>query len=243
MAICMMSPYTGSFPKGSVKEGTTGADTKAVQEFLNWAIGAKLKVDGVCGAKTISAIKKFQKRYKIKSNGLFGKKSKAIAKHLIKMQPLFAALRTQYEWSKKAKYHFNTHPTVANSEKEGTCITFPSVSLQRLKLLPSGKYFYLNPKTMKIAGNGADYVKGHPEIYKYFYPDETIDQLWKEGRIKIYDVVGYGDPYYHTQVFAGFNAKGQPVFYSMGSHKKWGAAYPTYTDRKVNMIVRVKDVN
>jgi hypothetical protein len=82
------SPYTGSLPKKTVRSGNKGSDVKAVQGFLNWCMKAGLKKDGICGKKTVSAIKKYQKRYKLKADGIFGPKCKAKAKEIIvKYQP------------------------------------------------------------------------------------------------------------------------------------------------------------
>lgn len=238
----MLKPYAGNLPTSTVKKGNTGENVKRVQTFLNWCIGSDLVVDGICGTKTVNAIKKFQVRYGLKKDGVFGVKSLAMAKYLIKMQPLYAAMKAQYEWSKNQKYKFNKHPTVENSKKEGSCITFVAVTCQRLGILPIGKFFYLNPDTNRIAGNGDDYVKKHTELYKVTYPNKTIEQLWKDGKLKIYDMIGFDDPAYHSMFFGGFNSKGNPIFYSMGSKKKWGKTYPYYANRKVGMIVRIKGV-
>ena len=64
--------FSGSLPTATVKKGSKGENVKRVQRFLNWCINAKLKVDGKCGSKTVSAIKKFQKKYKLKVDGIFG---------------------------------------------------------------------------------------------------------------------------------------------------------------------------
>lgn len=78
------TPYKGKLPAKTVKKGLKGANVKYLQQFLNWAMKAKLKVDGYCGSKTVSAIKQFQKRYGLKVDGVFGpaslKKAKAIVK-------------------------------------------------------------------------------------------------------------------------------------------------------------------
>lgn len=79
------APYQGKLPKGNVKKGTKGQkDVKAVQTFLNWCIKAGLVVDGVCGKKTVSAIKRFQKQYKLKVDGVFGPQCRTKAKAIIK---------------------------------------------------------------------------------------------------------------------------------------------------------------
>ena len=75
--------YKGSLPSGVVKSGSTGTNAKAVQTFLNWAIDAKLAVDGQIGAKSVAAIKVFQKTYKLTADGIFGAGSKKAAQALI----------------------------------------------------------------------------------------------------------------------------------------------------------------
>lgn len=77
------TPYTGKLPTKTVKKGSRGADAKAVQTFLNWCIKAGLAVDGKCGSKTTSAIKKYQKQYKLKVDGVFGSQSRKKAQSII----------------------------------------------------------------------------------------------------------------------------------------------------------------
>lgn len=77
------TPYTGGLPSGKVKRGNRSTDVKHVQTFLNWCIKAGLKVDGYCGSHTVSAIKKYQKQYKLKVDGVFGSQSKKKAQSII----------------------------------------------------------------------------------------------------------------------------------------------------------------
>ena len=80
--------YSGVFPKlpsrGYFKSGDSGTQVKNLQKLLNWAIDAGLKVDGDCGAKTIAAVKKFQKAYDLEVDGKFGKNTLAKAKTIKK---------------------------------------------------------------------------------------------------------------------------------------------------------------
>lgn len=154
------------------------------------------------------------------------------------LQPWYDAMKTQYNWSKNQIYKWVT-PTVASSKTKGTCITFPMVSLQRLGLIDKGKYFYFHPQQKKITGTAADYVKKHTELFKLSYPNKTIKALWKAGQIKKGDIIGFGNPYYHTMVFMGMK-NGKPIFNTMGSKRGLGIYYPTYASRKVNMLVRLK---
>lgn len=160
-----------------------------------------------------------------------------------KMQPWYDAMKDQYNWSKNQRYNFNDYPTVENSEEEGTCITFPSVSLQRLGLLPKGSYFYYHPDKNRISGNCVPYVRDHPEIFAVSYPHKTIHELVKEGKLDPGAIIGFDDPSYHTMVFMGFNKKGQPIFNTMGHKRGLKVTYPAYADRKVDMVVTLKKVS
>ena len=83
--------YTGEFPKlpsrGYYKflDGITVLkdaqnEIAKLQDFLNWAIGAKLKTDGEYGEKTEDAVRIFQSRCNLKIDGKFGAKSLKAAK-------------------------------------------------------------------------------------------------------------------------------------------------------------------
>ena len=78
------TPYEGSLPKATVKEGSKGDDAKACQTFLNWCINYGLSVDGNIGAKSVNAIKIYQKTYGLGTDGVFGSKSRAKAEEIIK---------------------------------------------------------------------------------------------------------------------------------------------------------------
>lgn len=157
------------------------------------------------------------------------------------LQKWYDAMTTQYNWSKNQVYAWCEKPTVANSKKKGTCITFPAVSLQRIDLLSKGGYFYYHPTKKRISGNRASYVKKHPEIFKLSYPNKTIATLWKAGKIKKGDIVGFGNPAYHTMVFMGMK-DGKPRFNTMGHKRGLNVTYKSYAKRKVNMLVRIKKI-
>jgi N-acetylmuramoyl-L-alanine amidase len=76
--------YSGSFPvlpsRGYLKKGDKGDQVKRLQNFLNWYGGYKLSVDGEFGAKTLSAVKKFQKSEGLTVDGKFGNASLKRAK-------------------------------------------------------------------------------------------------------------------------------------------------------------------
>ena len=82
-AIYPSSPYTGKLPKKNVRKGSKGANVKRAQKFLNWCIKAGLSVDGECGKSTVRAIKKFQKQYNLKVDGVFGAACRRKAKKIV----------------------------------------------------------------------------------------------------------------------------------------------------------------
>ena len=59
-----------------LKKGSKGTDVKALQEFLN-RLGAKLTVDGEFGSATESAVKAFQQKHSLESDGKYGAKTHA----------------------------------------------------------------------------------------------------------------------------------------------------------------------
>lgn len=79
------TPYTGSLPTTSVREGMKGDEVKACQTFLNWCINPcpLLATDGSAGKKTIQAIRIFQKTYGLGVDGSFGPKSRAKAQEIV----------------------------------------------------------------------------------------------------------------------------------------------------------------
>lgn len=153
----------------------------------------------------------------------------------------YKAMEEQFEWSKNQVYRWNGFPTIENSKKEGTCITFVAVSLQRLGVLPSGRYFYLYPKTMRMAGNYTSYVMNHPEVFGVWYANKTVAQLGSQ--LHKGDICGFGNPAYHTMVYMGKNSKGEPIWNTMGHRRGLSVTYPQYANRKINMIVRLKKVS
>lgn len=208
--------------------------TKALQKL----VGAE--VDGLCGPDTVKAFQKYLNAHAFEKVNKEVNIPKPAAKKKDPLQPWFDAMEEQYKWSKNQKYQWVT-PTVKSSRNKGTCITFPAVALQRLGLIPSGTYFYFYPKTKKITGKAADIVK-KGEKFALFYPNKTVQALWKEGKIKKGDIVGYGNPNYHTMVFMGMK-DGEPIYNTMGGGKRGlKVTYPYYAKRKVNMIVRLKAV-
>lgn len=85
-----MAKYKSALPKipqrGFFKKGDKGAEVKKLQKVLNWAnsgrIVANLKVDGVVGPLTISAVSFFEEIHHLTIDGEFGPKCLAKIKSM-----------------------------------------------------------------------------------------------------------------------------------------------------------------
>lgn len=70
--------YSGTYPKipsrGYFKKGDKGTQVKRMQAVIKWC-GISVAVDGKYGSKTVSAVKKLQKKLGLKQDGKFGKKT------------------------------------------------------------------------------------------------------------------------------------------------------------------------
>ena len=67
--------YSGVIPTATIRKGDSGTNVKHLQEFLNWYGVRKGDCNGVFGATTEAAQKKYQKAEGIKQTGVFGKTS------------------------------------------------------------------------------------------------------------------------------------------------------------------------
>lgn len=173
------------------------------------------------------------------------KAAKKVTQYLTQEQldKWFAALKKQHENSKNAIYGWVEGPTYANSKKECTCIANHSVGLQLLGLLPEKGYFYFHPTKKKISGNRANYVTQHTELFKLWYPNKKLTSMIKAGELQPGDIVGFGNPGYHSMVYKGLNKDGKPLFITGGHKRGYGVQYSSYASRKVNMAVRLKKVS
>jgi len=158
------------------------------------------------------------------------------------VEQFIEALKEQSEWSKKAVYKWVNPPTVANSKIKKTCIALPMVALQRMGVFKNGWWFYLDLKTGKINGPQADYVKKHTEIFDLQYPNKSVIELAKSGKIKKGDIIAYTGGRGHIMVYMGKNTKGQHI-YATGGHVNSMAWVSTYFNKRpVRMLVRLKEV-
>ena len=243
------TPYTGTLPSGTVKNGSTGNDVKAVQTFLNWCINAGLAVDGIAGAYTTQAIKDFQSQYGgtygIAVDGVFGNASLKAAKQIVAKYAVktivdkeLDACVTQAEWMKNYTYGWESNPTVAKSKKKGTCVTYVACVLQRIGILPSGKYIWHDEKGKVIGANDKMTV---------LYLTGTIKA--NKSKLKAGDIIMAGnktDPGSGSHIFImnGAWSGDDPVIWDNHSAERrkkgfWGN-YAYNGDKKIIAVVRLK---
>jgi len=137
-----MAKYKSALPKlpkrGWFKKGDTGTEVKKLQKALNWAnsgrIVAALKVDGIIGDKTVSAVNFYEEIQHLTIDGHFG--SKCLAR--IKSMDMTGAVRAcnfavsvakdnrfTYGAGQRAHRcgcyfcHTNTGPKKKNKERKG----------------------------------------------------------------------------------------------------------------------------
>lgn len=72
--------YSGKLPTKQIQYGSKGGAVKLWQKFLNWSVGAGLKVDGKFGTATKRWTEIFQKKVGLTVDGIAGVKTLAHAK-------------------------------------------------------------------------------------------------------------------------------------------------------------------
>lgn len=202
------APYTGGLPSGKVKRGNRSADVKHVQKFLNWCIKAGLKVDGYCGSKTVAAIKKYQKRYKLKVDGVFGSQSKSKAKSIIaKYAPAPAPAPTPPPTTTNADKVLATAKSLIGSSNTPTAAYKAALNKAYPNRKSWGKAARLGKScdvyvgtVMHESGLSANCPRGLKEQYKFkptnftrhVYHNVTPKSVSKTGDIIIYKKKGGG---------------------------------------------------
>ena len=150
------------------------------------------------------------------------------------LKPWYDAMTTQYAWSKGQRYKW-TIPTIESSREKGTCITFPAVSLQRLKLLPKGGYIFWSKQDGGLWGS-VDYIKKHPRVFEVLYPNKVPSSAkLKKGDICCFER--------HTMVYMGKDTKGRLRWNTMGEVKRGlNVTYPSADNQRVKAVIRLKRV-
>ena len=149
------------------------------------------------------------------------------------------ACEAQAEWMKDSTYGWESYPTIEKSKKKGTCVTFEACALQRINILPSGKYIWHNKKGKVIGAN---------DNMEIIYPNgKTLRQLKDE--LKAGDIIMDGDPTdvesgSHIFTFTGKWDGEKPIIWDNHSaQKKGGKSYAYTRNRNVIAIARLKEMS
>lgn len=162
---------------------------------------------------------------------------KRVNEIVAKLDKIMTACQQQAEWSKGSKYEWQGNPTIEKSKTKGTCVTYVACVLQRLGILPSGKYIWHNT-------NGKVY--GNNDKMEIIYPNgKTLHQLKNELRKG--DIIMDGDKgdvekRSHIFVLTGkWDKNDNPtVWDNHSAQDKGGKSYVYTRNRPVIAIVRVK---
>lgn len=203
--------------------------------------------DGILGEKTVKA---WQKKLGVTADGIFGTNSmKAWQKYLNENEKAvypvvvktiidkeLEACKAQAEWMKNSKYKWQSNPTVEKSKKYGTCVTYVACVLQRIGVLPSGKYIWHNSKGNVVGNNDKMTV-----IYS---KNKKLRDLKSE--LKAGDIIMDGDKAdlesgSHIFILTGKWDGNRPIIWDNHSAQEKGGKSYTYTrNRSVIAIVRLK---
>ncbi len=109
-------------------------------------------------------------------------------------------------------YNGNAGHKTFQGARDFNCALYVSWTLQKLKLLPSGKTFWFDDKGH---GSGYRYMEEHEERFEIRHPNVPIHSSasLKPGDICGMKINGYAP---HTAVFAGRDDKGHMLWYSAG---------------------------
>ena len=104
---------TPSSVRSYLMKGDNGTEVKTLQENLNY-IGYSCGIaDGIFGAKTDTALRKFQKAYKLTVDGKYGTSSKKALENAVakkKATPTSSAVKGNYNLVFNATYYSNKYP-------------------------------------------------------------------------------------------------------------------------------------
>ena len=160
---------------------------------------------------------------------------KCVNELVAKLDKIMDACKVQAEWMEGSKYDWESNPTIAKSKKRGTCVTYVACVLQRLGILPSGKYVWHDEG--KVYGNNDKMTVVYPS-------NKTLHQL--KGELIEGDIVIDGDPHdngsgSHIFILTGQWSGSYPIIWDNHSAQDKGGRSYTYTrNRSVIAIIRLR---
>ena len=124
----------------------------------------------------------------------------------------------------------------AKRKRTSNCSMAISYALQVAKVLPKGQFFWINGDNITCKG-GLTLAK-LKQIATITHPHKSP----KNASLKKGDIVGYKNSP-HTMEFAGWNKKGEPLWYSIGPNDiRCGKAHgkPSYNGKTIYTKIRFK---
>lgn len=126
----------------------------------------------------------------------------------------------------------------AKKKKYSNCAACVCYALQRLGLIPLGTVFWLNKGQIRAHSekDRKAAIKALKKIGKIDHPNKPP----KKADLKVGDICGYSP---HTQVFAGWSKKGEPMWYSWGTsdpRKSMPRVKRSYSNKKIGIRIRLK---
>lgn len=183
----------------------TGLWNKKTSKALQKVLG--VTVDGYFGTESMRAFQEYLNKHpKASYPDPKPKPKKDIA------DKIMDACKAQAKWMKNYTYLWLNHPTIANSEWFGTCVTFIACVLQRVGYLESGEAIWHT--------NGK--VDGATKKMKVMYLKGTIKA--NRDKLKKGDIIIAGDKHSmeaggksHIFALAGWADNGDPYIYDNNS--------------------------
>lgn len=150
---------------------------------------------------------------------------------------LMTACSDQAAWMRNSTYEWQSNPTIPKSYYKGTCVTYVACVLQRINILPSGKYIW---------HNSSGQVTGANDKMEVIYPGNvTLHQITAQlqpGDI-IMDGAGYDmEAGSHIFIITGNFVGSNPIVWDNHSAQQGWGAYEYTRNRHVIAIVRLGGV-
>lgn len=202
--------------------------------------GGKLNISSSCSTVSNSELENEQVPNSPGANQNNHSSSHSSSQNSSNLQEWYQAMNWTANYMKNAQYGSNYKSNFAQAKYRGTCITYPSVALQKLGVIPKNKYIWYR---CGMSGTAAKYIKKNKSVFSVSYPNKTAKQLNKQGKIKKGDIVfyQYGSTcgVGHTMIFVGFK-NGKPRFNTFGHAGMRKNVTHGDGNKKIKMLIHLK---
>ena len=175
-----------TFGSRNLKKGSTGSDVRELQTKLN-SLGFDCgKVDGIFGTKTLTAVKKFQQKYKLAVDGIVGKNT---------YKKLAEVLKKASATSDKSTSTATATETKTSSKTTSSSVTLtsgepPKVEKDELRIGIQTKPKIVSESTTKSTSSGSGSNKTDTKVTttvetsttNIYYPPIEGDVSWDTER-------------------------------------------------------------